>query len=110
MRLKIATGITIGRVSTGQDRAVRWRLTAGDNSNKSNKVTSACQIMSAAESRIPDWAAEHRGGNVPFCIRGSLKRIVGHFAGEDLFIGLVDCLLIHDTDPSFSPPLRRFQI
>ena len=57
-------------------------------------------MISAAESRIPDWAAEDRGGNVPFCIRGSLKRIVGHFAGEDLFIGLVDCLLIHDTDPS----------
>ena len=76
------------------------------------RTASACQIISAAEARIANGAAEHRGRNLgpPFCLRCSLKRIVGHFAGEDLFIGLVDCLLVHDTDPSFSPPLRHFQI
>jgi hypothetical protein len=62
------------------------------------------QAISAAEGRVTNGAAENRGRNLrpPFrrapC---SLKRVIGDFAAQDLFVGLLDCLLIHDTDPSF---------
>jgi hypothetical protein len=98
------TGLTIkggsGHDTIGND-AKNGVVTAG---NGNGDWPQSVQAISAAEGRITDGAAENRGRNLRPSFRRapcSLKRVIGDFAVQDLFVSLLDCLLIHDTDPSF---------
>ncbi len=67
------------------------------------------QMLSAAEVRVTDRAAEHQGHLLrpPLGIRCSLKRVIGDVVADDLFVTVIDRFLIHGTDPlSYRPSLN----